>query len=69
MKLLWKIFDMDGGIMTLLLIGIFVWIWLCMQVCDWIYDKTLSFSTSSLVTTVLFLLPVTLFFDLVRIMQ
>lgn len=55
--------------MTLLLIGIFVWIWLCMQVCDWIYDKTLSFSTSSLVTTVLFLLPVTLFFDLVRIMQ
>jgi hypothetical protein len=55
--------------MTLLLIGSFVWVWICMQACEWIYDRTYSLATSSTGATVLFFLPAALFFDFVRIMK
>jgi len=51
--------------MTLLLIGIFVWIWVCMKISDWLESKY-SLVTTSVLTVVLFFLPFTLFFDFAR---
>jgi hypothetical protein len=51
--------------MTLLLIGIFVWIWVCMKISDWLEGKY-SLVTTSVLTVVLFFLPFTLFFDFAR---
>ena len=53
--------------MTLLLIGIFVWIWFCMKISDWLETKY-SLATTSVLTTLLFFLPFALFFDFARMM-
>jgi hypothetical protein len=51
--------------MTLLLVCIFVWIWVCMKISDWLEYK-FSLVTTSVLTVVLFFLPATLFFDFLR---
>jgi hypothetical protein len=52
--------------MTLLLISIFIWIWFCMRISDWLEEKY-SLLTTSVLTVMLFFLPFTLFFDFARI--
>jgi hypothetical protein len=53
--------------MTLLLIVIFIWIWVCMKVSDWLEAKY-SLVTTSILTCFLFFLPAVLFFDFIRFM-
>ncbi len=51
---------------TALLIGFFGWIWTCMKVGELVESRTDNTLTASVITVILFFLPVALFVDFAR---